>query len=372
MAPRVPGVVGALSYCAPDHDNSRRTLVAQLTVILDLSPIVRLNDANDWRQVESVVQAWREGRDPSAVFYGVADNSLWYQMDAYGRRSLEGWKRGRRARSVPFADPVILELAETHPDATIITTDLYRDHRRDHPWLQGSTRLMQPVIDGQTVEFSQLDLLPIPDYEISWRLEEADLKPKGIATPEARQALLNEWACTTSGCIWGETLVIDDDPAFRQGQVCCPACLAPARRIGSRANTREVVVLLGDDEADRIPITEGTSLVVGRGRGEGRYDVRSILGDQQATVVSRNHLRLKNQTGRLMVEELGSHNGSTLVRASGDQSQLQVGVLQALLPTDRVSLARGALQIRPSGRKRAHGRYAPDLTKAPWLREEGK
>jgi pSer/pThr/pTyr-binding forkhead associated (FHA) protein len=84
-------------------------------------------------------------------------------------------------------------------------------------------------------------------------------------------------------------------------------------------------------------------------------------------LVSRDHVRLSNQSGRLMVEELGSRNGTTLIRPSGDESWLQAGVLQTLQPTDRISLARNAVQIRPSGRKRAHGKYAPDLTTAPWL-----
>ena len=344
--------------------------MADPTVIIDLSSVVRLDQRNDWRNVERVVKAWREQEDPNAVFYGIADNSLWYQMDDYGKSRLNDWKRRRCARSVPWADPEILELAETCPDATVITTDLFRDHRRDHPWLQGSTRLMRPVISAQTVTFGQLDLPPIPDYEVSWRAEEADLKPKGITTPEARQALLDEWACTNPNCILGSVTVIDADPAYKDGRVCCPECFAVARNVGARENTRQVVVLLGDDEVDRIPIAEGTSLVVGRGRGEARYDVRLILDDGRSRLVSRDHLSLTNQSGRLLVEELGSRNGTTLIRASGDESQLQVGILQILQKTDRISIARGALQIRPSGRKRARGRYAPDLTTAPWLIDE--
>jgi hypothetical protein len=344
--------------------------VADPTVIIDLSPVVRLDQRNDWRNVERVVKAWREQEDPNAVFYGIADNSLRYQMDDYGKSQLTDWKRRRCARSVPWADPEILELAEANPNATVITTDLFRDHRRVHPWLQGSTRLMRPVISASTVTFSQLDFSPIPDSEVSMRAEEAGLKPKGMTTPEARQALLEEWACTNPDCNWGSVPVIDDDPAYKDGRVCCPKCLTPARKVGARENTREVVVLLGDDETDRIPIAEGTSIVVGRGRGEARYDVRPILDDGHSRLVSRDHLRLTNQSGRLLVEELGSRNGTILIGTSDDESQLQVGVLQTLQPTDRISIARGALQIRPSGRKRTRGRYAPDLTTAPWLIDE--
>ena len=337
------------------------------TVIIDLSPVVRLDQRNDWRHVDMVVKAWREQRDADSVFYGVADNSLWYQMDDHGKRGLNEWKRRRMAKSVPWADPEILELAAANPEASVITTDLFRDHRSKHPWLQGTTRMIKPVISGAAVEFTPLDFSPIPDYEVSWRVEEAELKPRGITTPEARQALMSEWACTNPTCDWGTAPVIDDDPSFLNGRVCCPACSGVARNAGAREHTREVVVLLGDDEADRIPIASGTALTIGRGRGADRYDVRGLLDDRHAALVSRDHVRVTNQTGRLLIEELGSKNGTRLIRTSGEESRLVAGVLQTLQPTDRISLAQDALQIRPSGRKRARGRYSPDLTTAPWL-----
>ena len=73
-----------------------------------------------------------EQRDPRAVFHGVADNSLWH-VDDYGQRSLQKWKHDHVAVSTTWADPEILELAEKYPDAVVITTDLYRDYRREHP-----------------------------------------------------------------------------------------------------------------------------------------------------------------------------------------------------------------------------------------------
>lgn len=335
------------------------------TVIIDLSPVVRLNQKNDWRHVEMAVKAWREQKDPTAVFYGIADNSLWYQMNDHGRQSLNSWKKSGRARSVSWADPEILELAAQYPEATIITTDLFRDHRRKFPWLQGTTRVMRPTISGQTVTFEQLDYSPIADYEISMRVEEANLKPKGINSPEARQALRFEWACTNPDCFWGRTAVIDNDPAYKDGKACCPECREPAQKVGSCDDTRELVILLAHGETDRFPIAEGTTLVIGRGRGESRYDVRSVLDERDSAFVSREHVRITNESGRLRVEELGSHNGTSLIRQNGHEFPLQAGVLQLLEKSDRLSLARGSLQIRMSGRRRARGRYEPDLTTPP-------
>jgi len=340
------------------------------TVIIDLSPVVRFDGKDDWRHVELVVKGWREQRDPRAVFYGVADNSLWHAMDDYGQRSLQKWKRDHIAHSTRWADPAILKLAEQNPSAVVITTDLYRDHRREHPWLQGSQRFFAPIFDGATVSFKQLDYSPIPDYEVSWRAEEANLKPKGITSPEGRQALLSEWSCTNQKCVWGSAAVIDDDPAYRDGHACCPECKEVANRVGLRENTREIVVVLDGHIADRIPIAENTTLTIGRGRGHDRYDVRGLLDEQHVNLVSRDHVRLSNNAGRLLVEELGSKNGTTIVRSSDDKAELIPEVLQTLQKTDQLSLARGAMRIRPSGRKRPRGRYAPDLTTAPWLAEK--
>lgn len=312
-----------------------------------------------------VVKAWREQKDPAAVFFGIADNSLWYQMNDHGKQSLNNWKKRGRARAVSWADPEILELAAEHPHATIITTDLFRDHRRKFPWLQGTTRVMRPVITDKTVTFLQLDFSPIADYEVSMRAEEADLKPKGINSPEARQALRFEWSCSNPACVWAGAPVIDHDPAYRDGQVCCPECKTPAQKVGACEDTREIVVLLGHGEADRFPIAVGSSLVVGRGRGGSRYDVRTVLDETDSAFVSREHLRITNESGRVRVEDLGSRNGTSLIRQDGSESSLQAGALQTLEKPDRLSLARGALQIRLSGRKRARGRYEPDLATPP-------
>lgn len=343
--------------------------MASPTVIIDLSPVVRWQGANDWRHVERIVKIWREQVDPQAVFYGVADNSLTYYLDDQGRNRLKAWKRERRARTVSWADPEILELAENYPDATIITTDLFRDHRKEHPWLQGSDRFIKPVFTGSSVVFEKLELPPVPDHEVSWRVEDAELKPKGVTTPEAKAALNSDWACTSAraACDWAASPIIEADPAYRGGRVVCPECHEPARRVGAREDTLEVVVLLNGAEVDRIPVADRALLTVGRGRAEDRYDVRDILDERDQARISRDHLCLANRGGRLFVEDLRSRNGTTLIQTGTAPTRLLPGVEQALQLGDRISLAKDTLHIRLSGRRRVRQRYAPDLTTAPWL-----
>lgn len=338
------------------------------TVIIDLSPIVLLGGEPTWDWVESLVKAWREQRDPGARFYGVADNSLWYKLDESGKRNLSDWKRKRMARSVSWADPEVLELATQFESASVITTDLFRDHRRDFPWLQGTDRIWKPVVSEDSIKFVQLDYSAIAPEEVSWRIEEADLTPKGFRSQDAREALRYEWRCGTSGCVWSGKAVIEEDPAFRDGQVVCPSCSAPAKKLGPRESTKEIVLLLGDDEVDRIPVAERAVLTVGRGRDVGRYDVREVLDEATANKVSRDHLRLTNTRGRIFIEDLGSKNGTQIVRADGKSAPLQVGVQQVLAPTEHLALAGGGLKIRLSGKKRPRGIYEPDLTTPPFLR----
>ncbi|MEV0711591.1 FHA domain-containing protein [Nocardia aurea] len=341
------------------------------SVIIDLSPIVLLRGEPDWRWVEAAVEAWREQHDANARFYGVADNSLYYKLDEAGKRALSQWKRKHMARSVSWADPEVLELATQFDTASILTTDLFRDHRRDFPWLQGTERIWKPVVCDGTVGFERLNYAPIPAVEVSWRIEEADLTAKGFKTREARDVLQYEWRCTTGSCPWASKAVIEEDPAFRDGKIVCPACSAPARRMGFRDSTKEIVLLLGDDEVDRLPVPEHSELTVGRGRDVGRYDVREVLEGAAANKVSRDHLKLSNKGGRVFVEELGSKNGTDFVREDGVTAQLQEGVQQALALNEHLALAGGALNIRLSGKKRPRGTYEPDLTTPPFLRIEG-
>jgi FHA domain len=207
---------------------------------------------------------------------------------------------------------------------------------------------------------------------VSWRIEEAGLTPKGVRSPEAREALRHEWACTTSSCQWGNKAVIEEDPGFREGVVVCPGCSAPAKRMGFRESTKEVVLLLDEDEVDRVPLADRSELIVGRCRDADRYDVREVLEESAAGRVSRDHLRLVNKSGRIFVEDLGSKNGTAIVRVGRTSAELQRGVQQVLAPTERLALAGGVLNIRLSGKKRPRGTYEPDLTKPPFVRLEGR
>ena len=342
------------------------------SVIIDLSPIAMLKGEASWKWVEKVEQAWREQQDPLAKFYGVADNSLWHRFleDSDDRRSLNDWKRRKIARSVSWADPEVVEIANHFQEAVILTTDLYRDLRGDHPWLQGTDRVWAPVLVGDVISFQQLDYSPITDYEISLHKEASDLTPKGLRSSEARDALTLEWRCANTTCRWSKSNLIEEDPAFQDGKVVCPSCRNPAIQIGPRRRTKEVVLLLEGAEVDRLPIPEGSVLTVGRGRGVGRYDVREILNENDANRFSRDHLKLTNIGGRIVVEDLDSKNGTQIMKEDRLPSLILASAQEFLEPNVLLVPAGGSLSIRLSGKRRPCGTYEPDLETPPFLREE--
>jgi hypothetical protein len=341
------------------------------TVLIDLSVIVRFENLNDWKLVEEVVDAWKAQRDSKAVFLGVADNSLRKHLDPYGQTQLTEWTRRGAARSVGFADEEILTLATEYPDTYVITRDGFKDHRRAFPWLQGTRRILTATLEEPQIRFRELDFAPLPEHQVSYHIEDAALKPKGIdESPEARAVLQNEWSCSEVGCTWEPEPVIGEDPRFRNGQVLCPACGKPARKVGRRGMTRELVLSLDGVVAARLPLAEGAELVVGRARGRGRYDVRDLLDAHDADAISRTHLKVTNTAGGLFVEEPGSKNGSEFVPENGPPSRLHAGVLQRLDGGAWVVLANTALSIRVSGRRRPHGSYKPDLATPPWARND--
>ena len=338
-------------------------------VIIDLSPIVMFNGPPRWGWVEDVVEAWRLQKDEWARFHGVADNSLHYRLIGPDQQGLRRWKQERRAQSVSWADPVIVSLATQSEHSVIITTDKYRDLRRDFPWLQETTRVWEPVLTNGELSFQQADFSAITDYESSMWAEEAGLAPKGLRTGSVRDALEYEWRCETTTCTWSNADVIEEDPSLQNEVVVCPACRRPASKVGRRGKTREIVVFLEHAEVDRLPIAEDSNLIIGRQRGVGRYDVRELLDDEDANQTSREHLKFTNIKGLIRVEDMQSKNGTGIIDENGEEETLHPGTQRVLKPNEILVLPGGLIRVRLSGKKRPRGTYAPDLTTPPFLRE---
>ena len=330
------------------------------TLIIDMSTVVRHEYLPGWQQFEDVVAAWKKDQDSDAVVLGVADNSLWYELDKWGQEQFNRWQRAGRARRTPWADPLVCELAEAYPHAKVLTSDKYRDLRREFPWLQGSDRFVNFNIDSAGVTFTPASMSAIPDDEISMYDEKAGMKPRRLTTPEGQRLLLKEWACLNGECPWSQAPAISELPINRDGTAVCPNCDQPLRAVGDASRTFEIKVIINESEVAQLPVVEGSSITLGRGGGEDRFDVRSLLDPEVANLVSRNHLKISNVNGSFLVEDLASKNGTELVREDGSTSRLPASVLQRLAPHERITLAAHRVTIRRSGKRNARGVYVAD------------
>jgi len=338
-------------------------------VIIDLSYVIKLTDPAKWVWVEECVKSWKEKMNANATFLGVMDSKTWYSLNEADQQSFRMWRNAGRAQKIRFADPLILEIASENRAAQIITYDKYRDFRRDHTWLQGTTRIWEPFLEDETISFRQVDCPPIPEHDISKAVQDAGLKPRGFTNRESWKDLRFDWQCKTIDCRLANTHAIQEDPARDNDVVICPECRQPLTKLGPRSKTREVIFLVESDELCRVPLAQGEAITVGRGNGVGRFDVRKILSLEVAEKISRDHVCIENDHGMIFVRDLGSTNGSSVVRDKGRVKTLGAEKY-ALGLSDRLHLSRGVLVIRISGKQRSFGIFTPDLSTPPYLRQK--
>ncbi|WP_344341169.1 hypothetical protein, partial [Streptomyces rhizosphaericus] len=164
------------------------------TVIVDVSTVVRDRVDPGWHRMDALIDLWRREMDEKAIFYGVLDDASWYHLDDAGQAAFAAWQAAGRATRVRWADPLVCENAERYPHAKVLTSDLYRDLRRDFVWLQNSDRFYTFSFTPTGVSIERAEMGAIRDEDVSQYGEAASLKPKCLNTPEGRQMLRREWA----------------------------------------------------------------------------------------------------------------------------------------------------------------------------------
>ena len=152
------------------------------------------------------------------MFYGVLDHKSWYLLDDAGQAAFAAWQAAGRGTRVRWADPLVCETAEKYPHAKVLTRDLYRDLRRDFVWLQNSDRFYSFDFTADGVSSKRSEMGTVRDEDVSQYGEAATLKPRNLNTPEGRQMLRREWACTNPDCSSSAATAIDDLPYNRNGR----------------------------------------------------------------------------------------------------------------------------------------------------------
>ncbi|NPD06533.1 FHA domain-containing protein [Nocardioides sp. zg-1308] len=329
------------------------------TVIVDVSTVVRDDDDPGWHRMDALIALWRQEMDERAVFYGVLDHKSWYLLDDADQASFAAWQAAGRGTRAAWADPLVCEMAEKHPHAKVLTRDLYRDLRRDFVWLQNSDRFYSFDFSANGVSLRRSEMGHVRDEDVSQYGEAAALKPRNLGTPEGRQMLRREWACSNPRCPSSAASAIDTLPYNKFGKAVCPECRQPLHDVGEAAQTRELKLLIEGNDVAHLPLVEGARLTFGRSGGEDRFDLRPLVASNQ-TLISREHVAFRNQGGRILVSDLGSKNGTSLVREDGRKDPIPAGVEQRMELHEFVSIAGGVVEFRLSGKRYARGAYIPD------------
>ena len=331
------------------------------TVILDLSNIAVEPGTNgkraNWGRVDATLSTWRSEVDASAVFYGVADRSLLQKLDRAGIHELRRWQRAGRAQIVPWADPIVCELAERSDRAFVITNDNYKGLRQRFSYLQGCNRFysVQASSEGAP-RLTPRRLAIIDSAEISAAREDEDRTPLHLREAQGHALLRFEWACENVDCPRSALTVLEDLPFNDHGVAKCPGCDRELRKVALAESTAELKLVVDGNDAERVPMADGTVLVIGRGSDPMTIDVREFMAKEGAEKISRLHVEVTNRSGRLLARDLGSRNGTLIVCGGQVPAALAGDVPTVMHPGTKLVLA-GRLVLQRSGKRYPRGEY---------------
>jgi hypothetical protein len=316
--------------------------------LVDLSNVCRYDGDASWSRFEMLRQALR--RRSVGRVRAIGDSSLRYRLSPPDRADLEAAVRRREVELVPYADPHLVERALADETATIVSNDRFVGLRATFPALNGFERMIRFRFDGTGPVLYPSHLEPVDAATASRAMEQDELKPLGYRTPEDRDLLRWDWRCTAATCPLGSLPQLDALPRADRGFALCPLCDEPLVQLGLAVGGIEVKLLVAGDVLERVTLATGTGVEIGRRAGTGALPVGHLLDADAARSVSRSHLYAENRHGRLAVRDLGSHNGTRVVRGDGTSATLRPGSLLLLGPEDRVSVA-GVLELQASGRR---------------------
>jgi hypothetical protein len=318
------------------------------TALVDLSNACRGDGAPRWDRYELLRQRLLDAG--FARIRAIGDSSLRFRLPPIDVGHLEGAINRKEVQLVPYADPYLIEAALDDRSVSIVTNDRFRGLRRRFPALDGFERVLAFRFAGGDVHLHRSPLERIGGAEVSRAAEDEALGALGYSRPDHRELLSWDWRCLTPTCPAAALPQLDELPVCDDGTACCPTCDVTLERLGLATGGLELKLLVDGEVRERLALAVGTALRLGRGAGPGRFDVTPLLDEAGVRLLSRRHVEVANHDGRLRVRELGSRNGTQLLRADGSVSQIGGGTLVALGPDDRIRLA-GLLELERSGRR---------------------
>lgn len=305
--------------CAPPSAGS-------IELAIDLSNVCRnyrldsTGDVARWDRVLRVLQIWNEWPDAfeRPVVLLIADTSLRFSLTPEDAKELDRAVRDGFAVETPKADPALLDLAEKC-DCTILSNDNFVSYRRERPWMEeADSRFVQIRTTGTTAHLEVVKLRKRSSFSKSRAEEQDKLKDLRIDVERdlGSELLRSVYRCDSPTCLRRRFLpdgAVSTPERNRSGAAVCPGCRQPLTRVGDAQRTAVIKIFgLHSGEASRIPIAVGQSVTVGRASGD--LSLADVLPEGDLQRISREHLRVRFDTGGLVVTDLGSTNGSILQR----------------------------------------------------------
>jgi hypothetical protein len=323
--------------------------------LVDLANICCDGNEAYWDRYLAVKQAWRDlggGR-----IRAIGDRRRLHRLLLGGDLArLEQAQRAGEVEVVPFADPHLISRALDQPGLSLISNDRFTDHLREFPQLVGFDRIFRVTWTDDGPDLVRSSITAVEPAVASRKAEVNELRRFGFRPDTADIELLRwDWRCPANDCELASQPQLDELPICDNGVAVCPACDRTLERLAYADGGVELKLAVAGTTLERIALADGSTVVLGRGAQPGHFDVSHLLDDHARDLISRSHLQLENRGGRLRLRDLGSRNGTNIVRPDGSVRALTPDTI-LFLDEDAVARLADVLDLRRSGRRWPRGR----------------
>ncbi|MFJ8621320.1 FHA domain-containing protein [Kitasatospora sp. NPDC093550] len=348
-----------------------RGAAAQADFLLDLSNVVRATELGgagerSLERLRLVLAALREWTgDREVTVHAIADDSLMRPdrdrdfPDPAEGALLRAWRDRGLIAAIAKADPDLLDHAKVL-GTRVISADLFRGHRGEHPWIQGDREhFLEPLRgpDG-SVRLVPRDMRVFADREVSRERERDGLKARNLLDFRGRprsEVLERSWRCPRTPC--------NPSPALRSGKVVCRVHGTLLTDLGPRRPRLQLKILVdGVCRAwENLTEDDGREFTLGRAH-LARIEERHLSDDRRGRV-SRQHLVLLSSRGSLKVLDTSSAHSRIRTLRPGQEPTPWVPLPRPDQPAGGAGTgSRGPGGVRPEGagpERRLRG-FGPD------------
>lgn len=326
-------------------------LVVDLSNVCRDPSLGRSDRPADWTRWIRLQSALRQHLGQPISAFLVADGNLRRLMSRGDQIRFDREHENGNLITSSVADQTLLEAALDR-NGHVVSNDKFTDYMR----LPGILKL--PILRWQAVELEirvHDAFLQMPhSVEITRRQEQEEKKRRWADTVH----LNRKWLCANVACEEEIVLV----PDLKPGAASCPICGAYLQDLGPYSDAVMIKILVDGRETNRLTLESGQSVTIGR--AESTVDLTPALDADQVRRISRQHLRITNAEGVVTAEDLGSSNGSELLKPAGKLgvrmwrpgTRMKSGEPRSMDPGSRVRLARIPVVVEVSGRSFGRGR----------------